>query len=255
MSFQIDVITLFPDLIEQAAQYGVTGRAKENNLWQLKTWNPRDFTHDPYRTVDDRPYGGGPGMVMLAQPLKEAIQAAKKHQADQCIDSPKVIFLSPQGALLTHQKAVDLSLGAGLILLSARYEGVDQRLIDRYVDEEISIGEYVLSGGELPALVLMDAVLRHLPGVLGDSRSAEQESFVGHWLDTPHYTRPEVFEDMAVPPVLLSGHHAQIERWRHEQAVIKTWQKRPDMLAHQPLSGDDKKIVESLIAQQLNKEQ
>ncbi|MBU6467606.1 MAG: tRNA (guanosine(37)-N1)-methyltransferase TrmD [Betaproteobacteria bacterium] len=255
MSFQIDVITLFPELIEQAAQYGVTGRAKENHLWQLKTWNPREFTHDPYRTVDDRPYGGGPGMVMLAEPLKEAILAAKARQREQGVGQPKVIFLSPQGALLTHQRAVELSTTPGLILLSARYEGVDQRLIDRYVDEEISIGEYVLSGGELPALVLMDAVVRQIPGVLGDSRSVEQESFVTQWLDTPHYTRPEVFEDMAVPPVLLSGHHAHIERWRHEQAVIKTWQKRPDMLARQPLSGDDKKIVESLIAQQLNKEQ
>ena len=255
MPYQIDVITLFPDLVEGVAKYGVTGRARDNNLWQLTTWNPRDFTHDPYRTVDDRPYGGGPGMVMLAEPLKEAINAAKQRQIEQKIVEPKVVFLSPQGALLTHRKAVELSQRQGVILLSARYEGVDQRLIDHYVDEEISIGEYVLSGGELPALVLMDALLRQIPGVLGDARSVEQESFVGNLLDTPHYTRPEVFEGIAVPPVLLSGHHAHIEQWRHEQAVIKTRQKRPDMLERQPLSGDDKKIVERFIARHLNKEQ
>lgn len=227
---RIDVITLFPDMVRGAAANGVTGRALQKGVWSLECWNPRDFTADNYRTIDDRPYGGGPGMVMLAEPLAAAIGAARAAQVAQGLPAPRVIYLSPQGAKLTHRRVMELKVEPGFIFLAGRYEGVDERLLIREVDEEISLGDYVLSGGELPALVLIDALVRQLPGVLGDANSVVQESFVMDVLDCPHYTRPEVFCNMAVPPVLLSGHHAEIARWRRKQALGRTSLRRPDLL-------------------------
>lgn len=196
----------------------------------MRTWNPRDFTVDNYRTIDDRPYGGGPGMVMLAKPLEDAIDAASSAQSQAGVDKPHVVLMSPQGATLTHEKVMSLSRRPGLVLLCGRYEAIDQRLIDRRVDEEISLGDFVLSGGELPAMALIDAVVRHLPGVLGDAQSAVQDSFVNGLLDCPHYTRPEEYEGVRVPDVLLGGHHAEIEKWRRQQALSNTARKRPDLI-------------------------
>lgn len=241
---RFDVITLFPPMFEAVAKYGITGRALEQALYQLELWNPRDFTTNNYRTVDDRPYGGGPGMVMLAEPLEKAILAAKQRQRESGINKPKVVYLSPQGKMLTHQKVAALASEPGLIMLAGRYEGVDERLIERQVDEEISIGDYVLSGGELAAMVLMDSVVRLLPGALGDADSAAQDSFVEGLLDYPHYTRPEVYEGVEVPPVLMSGHHAEIQRWRLKQALGRTWLRRPDLLALRPMT----KVESGLLA-------
>ena len=241
---RFDVITLFPPMFEAVAKYGITGRALEQALYKLELWNPRDFTTNNYRTVDDRPYGGGPGMVMLADPLEKAILAARQRQREAGIEKSKVIYLSPQGKMLTHQKVASLAKEPGLILLAGRYEGVDERLIERQVDEEISIGDYVLSGGELAAMVLMDSVVRWLPGALGDADSATQDSFVEGLLDYPHYTRPEVYEGVEVPPVLMSGHHAEIQRWRLKQALGRTWLRRPDLLALRPMT----KVESGLLA-------
>jgi tRNA (guanine37-N1)-methyltransferase len=249
MALQCDVISLFPEMFRALTDFGITRRALEREIWNLKTWNPRDFTENNYRTVDDRPFGGGPGMVMLAEPLRLAIEAAKGRQLEAGVKTPKVVYLSPAGQPLNHQKVMEFSREPGLILLAGRYEGVDQRLLDGWVDEEVSIGDFVLSGGELPAMVLMDALLRQLPGVLGDEQSAQQESFVEDLLDSPHYTRPEVYRGMPVPAVLMSGHHAEIVRWRRKQALGQTWKKRPDMLARQPLSGEDKKLLEEFKAE------
>ncbi|MDP3482345.1 MAG: tRNA (guanosine(37)-N1)-methyltransferase TrmD, partial [Sulfuricella sp.] len=226
-----DVITLFPPMFDALAKHGITRRALEQERFQLQLWNPRDFTEDNYRTVDDRPYGGGPGMVMLAEPLEKAILAAKERQKQTGVANPRVIHLSPQGKVLTHQRVMELTREPGLVLLASRYEGVDERLLRHQVDEEISIGDYVLSGGELAAMVLIDAVVRQLPGVLGDAESAVQDSFVDGLLDCPHYTRPEVYQGEAVPEVLMSGHHAEIQRWRLKQALGRTWLRRPDLLA------------------------
>ena len=212
---QFDVVTLFPEMFAALTQSGITRRAFEQKKCELALWNPRDFTADKHRTVDDRPYGGGPGMVMLAKPLQAAIFAAKDRQAKLSTTAPRVIYLSPQGKPLTHQRVMDFSQQAGLVLLCGRYEAVDQRLLDRYVDEEISLGDFVLSGGELPAMALMDSVIRQLPGVLHDVASAVQDSFVNGLLDCPHFTRPELFEDQVVPAVLLGGNHAEIEKWRN----------------------------------------
>ena len=254
MAFVFDAITLFPPMFEALTQHGVTRRALEQGLWDFRAWNPRDFTTDNYRTIDDRPYGGGPGMVMLARPLALAIAAARERQRALGIERPKVVYLSPQGSVLTHARVMDYVAGQGLILLAGRYEGVDERLLAQEVDEEVSIGDYVLSGGELPAMVLMDALLRQLPGVLGDALSVQQESFVHGLLDTPHYTRPEVYEGVAVPAVLMSGNHADIMRWRRKQALGRTWQKRPDMLVDQPLSGDNQKLLDEFKAELKTKE-
>ncbi|NDU85699.1 MAG: tRNA (guanosine(37)-N1)-methyltransferase TrmD [Ferrovum sp.] len=243
MGFVFDVVTLFPEMFAVLSAAGVTRRAHEQGIWSFHGWNPREFATDNYRTVDDRPYGGGPGMVMLAQPLTQALQAARARQKALGL-CPRVVYLSPQGKPLTHGRVVDLAQGKCLILLAGRYEGVDQRLLDREVDEEISLGDFVLSGGEIPALALMDAVIRQLPGTLGNQDSVQQESFVGGLLEAPLYTRPEVYAGMAVPPVLMSGNHAEIERWRRMQSLGCTWKKRPDMLASQPLSGDDQKLLE-----------
>jgi tRNA (guanine37-N1)-methyltransferase len=227
---QFDVITLFPEMFAGLTQSGVTRRAFEQKKCALSLWNPRDFTTDNHRTVDDRPYGGGPGMVMMAKPLEAAIAAAKERQQGVALATPRVVFMSPQGRALTHQRVMQLKQEVGLVILCGRYEAVDQRLIERCVDEEISLGDFVLSGGELPAMALMDAVIRQLPGVLHDDASAVEDSFVNGLLDSPHYTRPEVYEGVKVPPVLMSGNHAEIEKWRRQRMLEATSSKRPDLL-------------------------
>lgn len=240
---RFDVVTLFGPMFDAITQYGVSRRAVERGIVGLQCWNPRDFASDNYRTVDDRPYGGGPGMVMLAEPLEKAIQSARQAQRDSGITSPKVIYLSPQGRMLDHQLVMQLAAEPGLVLLAGRYEGVDERLIERQVDMEVSIGDYVLSGGELGAMVLIDAVTRQLPGVLNDSGSAEQDSFVDGLLDCPHYTRPEVYEESRVPDVLLSGNHAEINRWRLKQALGRTWLRRPELLAKRQLTKEESRLL------------
>ncbi len=226
---KLALITLFPEVIDNFADYGVTGRAVTEKKIDLRCFNPRDFTTDKHRTVDDRPYGGGPGMVMRCEPLKAAVEAAKEWMKEDAEADSRVIYLSPQGKRLVQARTEELAT-ENLILIAGRYEGIDQRVIDTLVDEEISIGDYVLSGGELPALVLIDAILRHVPGVLGHADSAEQDSFTDGSLDWPHYTRPEIFEDQAVPEVLLSGDHKVIENWRRQQATAKTRRMRPDLI-------------------------
>jgi len=227
---QFDVITLFPEMFRALTDWGITSRAAKQQKYALRTWNPRDFTVDNYRTIDDRPYGGGPGMVMLARPLDDAIDAASAAQLQAGVEAPRVVLMSPQGAPLTHEKVMALAQRPGLVLLCGRYEAIDQRLIDRRVHEEVSLGDFVLSGGELPAMALIDAVVRHLPGVLGDAQSAVQDSFVNGLLDCPHYTRPEEYEGVRVPEILLGGHHAEIEKWRRQQALANTARKRPDLV-------------------------
>lgn len=244
-----DVITLFPEMFEAITGYGITARAFENRTVDLRCWNPRDFTTDNHKTVDDRPYGGGPGMVMLVEPLEKAITAVKKAQSEQGLQ-PRVIHLSPSGKVLTHQKVVELSQLESLILLTSRYEGIDQRLLDAHVDEEISIGDYVLSGGELPAMVLMDAVIRLLPDVLGDAASAEQDSFVHGLLDCQHYTRPEMYKNEAVPEVLLSGNHEKIRQWRLKQSLALTRAKRPDLLAARSLTKEEARLLKEIEQEQ-----
>jgi len=246
---RFDCVTLFPDAFAAVRDFGVTRRAREEGLWSLALWNPRDFTADNYRTVDDRPYGGGPGMVMLAEPLAKAIDAARAAAQGDA----RVIHLSPQGPVMDHGKVMKLAAERRLVLLCGRYEGVDERLIRGAVDEELSIGDYVLSGGELAAMVLIDAVVRQLPGALGDGMSAEQDSFVNGLLDCPQYTRPEVYEGKAVPPVLMSGHHAQIERWRLKQSLGRTWLRRPELLERRGLSETESKLLEEF-KQEMKKE-
>ena len=227
---QFDVVSLFPEMFAALTQSGVTRRAFEQERWGLNLWNPRDFTQDRHRTVDDRPYGGGPGMVMLAKPLEATINAAKARQVELGLPAPRVVFMSPQGKPLTHERVMALKDEPGLVILCGRYEAVDQRLLDRVVDEEISLGDFVLSGGELPAMALMDAVVRQLPGVLGDDASAVEDSFVNGLLDSPHYTRPEVYEGVPVPPVLMGGNHAEITKWRRQRMLEATAKKRPELL-------------------------
>ena len=241
---RFDVITLFPEMFDAITQYGVTRRAAEQGKFVLHTWNPREFTSDKHRSVDDRPYGGGPGMLMLAEPLAQAIATAKQSQAQTGVVKSCVIHLSPQGRQLTHAVVKELlERNDGLILLASRYEGVDERLIRQQVDEEISIGDYVLSGGELAAMVLIDSLVRHLPSVLGDAESAQQDSFVAGLLDCPHYTRPEIFEGEGIPEVLLSGHHAEIKKWRLKQSLGRTWQRRPDLLAQRQLTKQEARLL------------
>ena len=241
---QFDVITLFPQMFDAVTASGVTGRAREKGFYQLVAWNPRDFAQNAYRTVDDRPYGGGPGMVMMPEPVGRALAAARQRQKSAGVNEPRVIHLTPQGRLLNHPLVMELAAEQGVVLLAGRYEGVDERVIAREVDTEISIGDYVLSGGELAAMVVIDSIVRQLPGVLGDAESASQDSFVNGLLDCPHYTRPEVYEGEPVPPVLLSGNHAEIGRWRLKQALGRTWQRRPDLLGQRTLSGDERKLLE-----------
>ena len=240
-----DVVTLFPEMFVALTQSGITRRALEEKRWSLDFWNPRDFTQDAHRTVDDRPYGGGPGMVMMVEPLEAAISSAKARQA-ACGLASRVVYLSPQGAPLTHRRVMRFAASAemeGLILLCGRYEGIDERLIERCVDEEISMGDFVLSGGEIPAMALLDAVVRQLPGVLNDADSAVQDSFVAGLLDCPHYTRPEEYAGQRVPDVLLSGHHEAIRRWRLKQALGRTWQRRPDLLDGRALSKEETQLL------------
>jgi tRNA (guanine37-N1)-methyltransferase len=236
---RFDVISLFPDYFRQCLQVGVVGRAFERDLAQLHLWNPRDFTRDNYRRIDERPFGGGPGMVMMADPLMECLTAAKAADATPL----HTVYLSPQGRSFNQSKARDLAALPRLLLLAGRYEGVDQRFLDSHVDEEISIGDFVLSGGELPAACLIDAVVRLLPGALNDSDSAMQDSFQDGLLDCPHYTRSELLATQGVPEVLLSGNHAHIARWRRKQSLGQTWLKRPDLLANHPLSEVDSRLL------------
>jgi tRNA (guanine37-N1)-methyltransferase len=243
---RIDVITLFPQMVLDAARYGVTGRALERGLWRLGAWNPRDFATDSYRTVDDRPYGGGPGMVMLAEPLRKAIAAARDAQRADGVSQSRTIHLSPAGVPLTDARVATLAQqgeATGYVLVAGRYEGIDERLLAREVDEEIAIGDFVVSGGELPALMLIDAIVRQRPGVLNDPQSAAQESFVDGLLDCPHYTRPEEDAGARVPDVLLSGDHAAIGRWRLMMALGRTWQRRPDLLARRTLTKEETALL------------
>jgi tRNA (guanine37-N1)-methyltransferase len=247
---QFDVVTLFPAMFDAVTELGVTGRARERGLYQFVAWNPRDFTTNVHRTVDDRPYGGGPGMVMMAEPLDKALVAARQRQMSAGVEKPRVVHLTPQGRLLDHALVAELAREQGLVLLAGRYEGVDERLIDRQTIEEVSIGDYVLSGGELAAMVLMDSVVRQLPGALGDAESSSQDSFVDGLLDHPHYTRPEVYEGAAVPAVLLSGNHAVITRWRLKQSLGRTWQRRPDLLERRVLTAEERSLLDEFRREQ-----
>jgi tRNA (guanine37-N1)-methyltransferase len=239
-----DAVTLFPEMFDAVTRSGVTRRAFENGVYELVLWNPRDFSTNAYRSVDDRPYGGGPGMVMMPEPLERALRAARQRQKSCGVKDPKVVYLTPQGRVLDHLAVTALRQHEGLILLCGRYEGVDERLVARQVDYEVSIGDYVLSGGELPAMVLMDALVRQVPGVLGDADSAAQESFVRGLLDCPHYTRPEVYDGLSVPAVLLSGNHAEIARWRLKQSLGRTWERRPDLIGRMALSAEQRALLE-----------
>ena len=237
MSLRFDVITLFPEMFAALTESGITRRALERGLWQLECWNPRRWAQDVHRTVDDRPYGGGPGMVVMASPLEQAINAAKAACGKG--SSARVIYLSPQGARIDQNRVTNLVAGDGAILLCGRYEGIDERVIARCIGEELSLGDFVLSGGELAAMALMDACIRQLPGALNDEASAVEDSFAAGLLDCPHYTRPETYEGNAVPAVLLSGNHEAIRRWRLKQALGRTWQRRPDLIEARVLSSEE----------------
>lgn len=243
----IHIVSLFPEFAQQVARYGVTGRAVERGRLALQCWNPRDYAQDVHRTVDDRPYGGGPGMVMQIEPTRSAVAAARKAAGT----GAKVIYLSPQGETLTQQWAERLAAEPAMVLLCGRYEGVDERLIASEADLELSIGDYVLSGGELAAMVVVDAVARLLPGVLGDAESAVQDSFVSGLLDHPHYSRPEKAVQGPVPEVLLSGDHAAIARWRLQQALGRSWLRRPELLEGLDLSKEQQQLLEQMIKQYL----
>jgi tRNA (guanine37-N1)-methyltransferase len=232
-----EVLTLFPDMVDQAARFGVIGRALERDIWRLRCWNPRDQALDAYRRVDDRPFGGGPGMVMLPEPLAASLRALRTQRETETRAPARVIHLSPRGAPLTQARVAQLAAEPALALLCGRYEAIDQRLLDAEVDEEISVGDFVLSGGELPALSLIDAVVRLLPGVMNDAGSPLHDSFSDGLLEGPHYTRPEVYRQVPVPEVLMSGHHARIERWRREESLRITAQRRPDLIEQARYAG------------------
>jgi len=235
---QIAIVTIFPQMFDSFVCEGMTRRALEAGQLQLEFRNPRDFTEDNHRQVDDRPYGGGPGMVMMAEPLNQAIGSAR------AAVQGRVIYLSPQGRKLEQKRVRELASEAGLVLLAGRYEGVDERVLEAEIDEEISIGAYVLSGGEFPAMVLIEAVVRYLPGVLGNEDSVKSDSFSGGLLDWPHYTRPEVYGAHQVPSVLLSGHHEEIRRWRMQQALGRTWKKRPELLRNLELTDEQRELLD-----------
>lgn len=235
----LGVISLFPEMFRAVTESGVTGRAVKNGLLNVSYWSPRDFAYDKHKTVDDRPYGGGPGMLMMVQPLRDAIHAAKEAAGGQA----KVIYLSPQGKKLDQAGVRELATHQKIILICGRYEGIDERLIQTEVDEEWSIGDYVLSGGELPAMVLIDAISRFVPGVLGHEQSAQEDSFANGLLDCPHYTRPEVLENMSVPEILMSGHHENIRRWRMKQSLGRTWLRRNDLLQSLALTDEQETLL------------
>jgi len=239
---RFDVISLFPELFRILAEHGVTARALERGIAELNLWNPRDYTQDLHRTVDDRPYGGGPGMVMKVEPLRAAIRDARSAAADS-----RVACLTPQGRRLDQRAVAEIASKPGWILIAGRYEGIDERLVERDVDEEWSIGDYVVSGGELPAMVVMDAVIRLLPGALGHADSAREDSHVDGLLDFPHYTRPEEIAGAEVPRVLLSGDHGAIGRWRLQQALGRTWLRRPDLLQNRGLSVEEQALLNEFI--------
>lgn len=236
----VGVVTLFPQMFDAITKFGVTSRAVKQGLLQVECWNPRDYTNDKHNTVDDRPFGGGPGMLMMVQPLTDAIRAAKQAAGGHVY----TVYLSPQGRKLDQKGVQELARYPKLLLVAGRYEGIDERVIETEIDEEWSIGDYVLSGGELPAMTLIDAVSRLVPGVLGHEESAEQDSFATGLLDCPHYTRPAVLADKEVPPVLLSGHHENIRRWRLKQALGRTWLRRPDMLNALALTKEQRKLLD-----------
>jgi tRNA (guanine37-N1)-methyltransferase len=237
---EFHVVTLFPSLVEDAIGHGVLSRGLEQGRLSVRTWDPRGFSTDRHGTVDDRPYGGGPGMVMKVEPLRTAIRAAREAAGE----GAEVIYLSPQGQRFDQALATELAKRPSLVLVAGRYEGVDERVLATEVDREVSIGDYVLSGGEMPALVVLDAVARLLPGVLGDAESAEQDSFSDGLLDHPHYTRPELIDEMAVPEVLRSGDHGAVRRWRLKQALGRTWLKRPDLIALRELSDEEQALLD-----------
>ena len=239
MTMRIDVVSIFPAMFDAVRGWGMTRRAIESGQLELELWDPRKFVADTYRRVDDRPYGGGPGMVMMIEPLRQAVEKARS------MGGGRVLYLSPQGSRLDQAQVKALSLESSLVLLAGRYEGVDERLIESVVDEEISIGDYVVAGGELPAMVLIEALVRYLPGVLGNEDSVETDSFSDGLLDWPHYTRPETHETRTVPEALLSGNHEKIRRWRLTQALGRTWMRRPDLLESKVLSKEEQQLLES----------
>ena len=239
----IGAVSLFPDMFDAVTEFGVTGRAVRDGLLSFRAWNPRDFTHDRHRTVDDRPYGGGPGMLMKIQPLRDAIHAARTAAPERAC----VVYLSPQGETLNQALVESLVAQQPLILVAGRYEGVDERLIAAEVDREVSLGDFVLSGGELAAMTVIDAVTRLIPGALGHAQSAEQDSFADGLLDCPHYTRPEVYEGQAVPDILLSGHHDQIRRWRLKQSLRRTRERRPDLLERRVFTDEERELLEEFL--------
>jgi len=247
-------VSIFPEMFAAITDAGISRKALEAGLWSFSCWNPRDFTDNPWRSVDDRPYGGGPGMVMQAEPLLRAITAGKKSLAEAGAVTSRVIYLSPQGKALDHAKVMALVgallAGEGLLFLSGRYEGVDERAIELGVDEEISLGDFVLSGGELAAMALMDALIRQLPGALGDNASAAEDSFVEGLLDCPHYTRPEIFQGLQTPEVLLSGDHGKIRRWRLKMSLARTRKRRPDLLRKRALSAQETQLLAEILAEE-----
>jgi tRNA (guanine37-N1)-methyltransferase len=242
---RFDVVTLFPEMVMEAASYGVTGRAVERNIVNLAVWNPRDYTNDKHKTVDDHPYGGGPGMVMKYQPVHDALTDARLAGSDDA----KVVYLSPQGKTISQALLSEACSVSQLILIAGRYEGIDERFVEIDCDDEWSIGDYVISGGELAALIIIDAITRLLPEVLGDENSAKQDSYMNGLLDYPHFTRPEEFEGHAVPGVLISGNHADIDRWRMKQALGRTWQRRPDLLEKTKLSAEQESLLKEFIVE------
>jgi tRNA (guanine37-N1)-methyltransferase len=242
---RFDVVTLFPEMVTGAARYGVTGRAIERNLVGLGVWNPRDYTHDKHKTVDDHPYGGGPGMVMKYQPVHDALNDAKQAGGE----NTKVVYLSPQGRPVTQALLIEACSVSQLILIAGRYEGIDERFVELDCDDEWSIGDYVISGGELAALIVIDAITRLLPGVLGDENSARQDSHMNGLLDYPHFTRPEQLAGLSVPSVLMNGNHADIDRWRRKQALGRTWQRRPDLLEKKKLTAEQESLLKEFIVE------
>jgi tRNA (guanine37-N1)-methyltransferase len=258
---RFDVITIFPSTLDALLDHGITRRALDEKLFELQAWDPRQFATDAYRRVDDRPYGGGPGMVMMAEPLQAAIDAAAKRQCDAGVARPRVILMSPQGQRLDDRLVGELAAEEGLVIVAGRYEGVDERVVAKSVDREVSIGDYVTSGGELPAMVLIDCIVRRLPGSLNDAESARQDSFAYDpsfaqgLLDWPHYTRPEEWEEAKVPDVLLSGNHAAIARWRRKQALGRTCARRPDLIDEKKLSREDRQLLDEYRREQQSQQQ